>query len=304
MIGKLNKLKRLLGIDENHMALSGLVDTSKIEDAEDIDFSRNDDFEFVLREDKKGVVNVNEFSVDTTRNTKNDSLDGPNKFFPNIPFAMYILGIVKAGKSTLLASILPLYYDAFDKVVLISPTHNLCPEQIQLKDTYPDIHAFNDLGALDSIIKKLTKVNKGKDPKEKVKTLVILDDCVNQISKFCRKDNNFLNRMALNRRHIGISYIMLSQHFRRCPVMLRSNFSSFALFRLENQMEKKKVIEELSGRLSKPVFEDLYDSAVSEPYGFLSINFDATDLKYQYTKNFKEIILTDEHINKKIKLFK
>lgn len=301
MLQKIAKLKKLLNIDDNHIALSGILTEreSKV-DAVDIDFSRNDDFEFVLREKKKGVLNINDFSVDTKRDTKNDNLIGPNDFFPNIPFAMYILGIVKSGKSTLLASILPLYYDAFDKVILISPTHSLCPEQIQLLDQYPDIHAFNDLGALDVIINKLTKVNKGKEPKDKIKTLIIMDDCVNQISKFCRKDNNFLNRMALNRRHIGISYIMLSQHFRRCPILLRSNFSSFCLFRLENQMEKKKVIEELSGRLGRKRFEDLYNKATQEPYSFLSINFDALDIKYQYTKNFKEILLTGNEEMEKI----
>lgn len=299
MLAKLSKLKKLLNVDENHISILGLLtdEERKPNEIKIEDFSRNDDLEFLFKDKKKGVKKIDNFEVGVFRNNKNDSIEPPSPFFPKIPFAMYILGQVKAGKSTLLRSILPLYMDAFDKVFFLSPTFNLDPEAIDLLDTYPDVEAYGDINVLEVIITKMTKINKGKDPAKKVKCLVILDDMIADIYNKGRKDNGFIKKCALNRRHIGISFVILSQHFRLCPVVLRANFSSFAIFRLENMLEKKKVIEELSGFLGKKKFEDVFDKATEEPYNFLSINFDANDKKYQYTRNFDEIIITDADFN-------
>ncbi len=302
MLAKIAKLKKLLNIGDNHMLIAGLRQDNhaNVEDIEINDMARNDDLEFLIRDNKKGVKKIDNFKVVLGRNNSGDSIAPPTPFFPSIPFAMYVLGVVKAGKSTLLSSILPLYIEAFDKVFFLSPTFSLDPEAISILDSYPDIEAFGDINALDVIVKKMTKINKGKDPKDKVKVLIILDDMISDICKLGRKDSTFLTRIALNRRHVGISFIMLSQHFRKCPSMLRSNFSSFAIFRLENQLEKKKVIEELSGRLGKRKFEELFNEATKNPFGFLSINYDADDFKYQYTGNFNEILVPNEIEQEKI----
>ncbi len=305
MLAKIAKLKKLLNIGDNHMLIAGLrVDNNaNIEDIEIEDMKLNDDLEFLIRDNKKGVQKIDNFKVILARNNDGDTIEPPTPFFPSIPFAMYVLGVVKAGKSTLLSSILPLYIDAFDKTFFLSPTFNLDPEAITLLDSYPDIEAFGDINALDVIVRKMTKVNKGKDPKDKVKVLVIMDDMISDICKLGRKDSTFLTRIALNRRHVGISFIMLSQHFRKCPSMLRSNFSSFALFRMENQLEKKKVIEELSGFLGKKKFEELFNRATSDPYNFLSINYDASEKQYQYTKNFNEILVSEQDMNQTAQMF-
>lgn len=294
MLAKISKLKKLLKIDDNHIMLSGLLnDEEKI--PEEIEIThRNDDMEFLLKEKKKGVKKTSKFEIKTQRNTKNDSQQGPNEFFPNIPFSMYVVGQVKAGKSTLLSNILPLYMDAFDKVFFISPTFNLDPEAIHLLDTYPDIEAFGDIEAVDVIVKKMTRANKGKSPEKKIKALIIMDDMISDICKYGRRDSNFIKKLALNRRHIGISMIILSQHFRMCPSALRSNQSAFAVFRLENVLEKKKVIEELGGYFNPRVFEDIFDRATNEPYSFLGINFDANDLEHMYSKKFQEVIVKPE----------
>ena len=303
MLSKLAKLKALLNIDENHIALSGILQREE-NNIEDIEITKNnDDMEFVLKEDKKGVLKVNKFNIEIKRDAKNDSIEAPSPFFPKIPFSMYIVGQVKAGKSTLLSNILPLYMDAFDKVFFISPTHNLCPEAINLLDTYPEIESYGNIEAVDVIVKKMTSVNKGKSPNKKLKALLIMDDMIADIKKYGRRDSNFIKKLALNRRHIGISMIILSQVFRECPNAIRSNQSSFAVFRLENQLERKKVIEELSGFLGVKKFEKLFVDATTDPYSFLSINFDASEKKYQYSKNFNEIILTNDIIKDKEYIF-
>lgn len=295
MLAKIQKLKRLLDIGDDHIALSGIVTRDEFENVDDLDFTRNDDFEFVLRENKKGIKPVSNFQVITKRNNiQDDSIKAPNPFLFNIPFALAIIGVVKAGKSTLMRSILDIYIDAFDKVILISPTASLDPEAIDMLDEYPDIHVFPSLVALDSILKKLRKVNRGKNPKDKVKTLIIMDDVINEIIKFSRKDNNFLNNMMLNRRHIGVSLIMMSQYFKRFPPLFRTNFTGFALFRQENQAERKKITEELSGFLGNKEFERLFNIATKDPFSALTINFDCSEPRFCYTKDFNTIIHSGE----------
>ena len=295
MLSKVNKLKKLLNVNDDYIGLLGITD--KVEGVDEVNVElKPEDIEIKKRENKTGIKKVNSFEVKLHRKTSDDTIKNNNPFLPNIPFALYLLGVVKAGKSTFMRSLLDIYIDAFDKVFFISPTFALDPEAIDLLDSYEGIEAFSSLSVLDGVMKRLTRINKGKSPSEKVKVLVIMDDVINELIKFCKKENNFLNRMATNRRHIGISFILLSQYYKRCPPLLRTNFSSFVLFRQENHTEREKIVEELSGFLGKDKFRELFDEATREPYSALTINFDAPSKEYQYTKNFNTILInnTDE----------
>ena len=289
MLAKVAKLKKLLQIDDDHIALAGLL-TNRTPDEVDIDFKNNDDLDFKVKQEKKGIKNVNKFQVVKKRDNKFDSVISDNPFLMNIPFALAIIGVVKAGKTTFMRNILDIYYDAFDKVIFISPTMALDPDAIHLLDAYPDISAYPSLLALEPIFNKIKKINKGKDPKDKLKTLIILDDVINQIISLVRKDSSFLNDLMLNRRHAGISMIALSQYFKRFPPLWRTNFSAFALFRQENQGERKKISEELNGHIGVKEFERIFNEATQESYSALTINFDANDGQYIYTKNFNELL--------------
>lgn len=284
----MEKLKKLLDIDDVYIGLIGLKDERK--DLDEVNI-KDHELEIRKKERKKGIKKVNKFIVEIKRDNKNDSIDPPNEFLPSIPFAMYVLGVVKAGKSTFMKSIFRLYEGAFDEIFFISPTHDLDPEAISLLDEYPDIKPYNSLIILDQLLKKMKKLNKGKSPKEKVKVLVIMDDVINEVIKFSKKEDNFLNRIATNRRHLGISFIMMSQYYKRCPPLLRTNFNSFVLFRQENQTERKKIVEELSGYLGNEEFERVFQEATKEPYSALTINFDASEKELTYTKNFNEKII-------------
>jgi hypothetical protein len=292
MLRKIGKLKKLLNVDDNYIGLLGIKD--KVEGVDEVNIEiKPEDIEIKKKEDKQGIKQVDNFKIQLHRKTSDDTIKNNNPFLPNIPFAIYLLGVVKAGKSTFMRSLLDIYAEAFDKIFFISPTFALDPEAIDLLDSYDGIEAFSSLSILDGVMKKLTKINKGKSPQEKVKVLVIMDDVINELIKFCKKENNFINRMATNRRHIGISFMLLSQYFKRCPPLLRNNFSSFVLFRQENQAERRKIVEELSGYLGKEKFEELFDEATREPYSALTINFDAPSKEYQYTKNFNTILISN-----------
>lgn len=259
------------------------------------------DFGFCIDENKKGVIKEQVFEIIVDRDNSNDSIEPPSPFFPSAPFAMYILGCVKAGKTTLLHNILRLYFGMFDKIVFISPTADLDPEAINIINKFEIESVFPSLKALDKLYTDIKKCNKGKLPNDKVKVLIIMDDCISEVCKYAKKEWSALNVINLNRRHLNISYIMLSQVFRRIPPAFRINFDCFAIFRLENELEKDKVCQELSGFLGKHRFLEIFNKATSKERGFLSINFDCKDKKYQYTGNFKDILVDDNSLSEAIK---
>lgn len=294
-MSKFYRLLDLLDINDDYLNRRGIAYTPPVVPiAPQSTIEAEEEFILTKNEDKKGVKKIKKFEVKVERDNKDDSIPAPNPFMPNIPFAIYLLGVVKAGKTTLLDNLINVYIDAFDEIVFISPTHDLDPEQIRIIEKYDIKKVSNSLTMVNKVMTEAINVNKNKRPKDKIKTLIIMDDVINSIIKYCKKEDNFLNRLATNRRHLGISFILLSQYYKRCPPLLRTNFSSFALFRQENMAERRKIIEELGGFLGKKRFEELFDEATREPFSFLSINYDAPERKYQYTKNYNTMIMKEE----------
>ena len=302
---RVKKYMRLLGEKEEFFNLRGieLFNEDGEEEAKSIkkDDGNYSNLKFNI-EKKKGKretkkIKKGGFKVVPKRDGSGDCLDPPNEFFPSFPFSMYILGVVKAGKSTLLDCIIELYENCVDEIIFISPTGHLDPTAIDIQDRYNITHCYKRLGALEPLMEYLEEENGGKPMKEKKKILIIMDDCINQVNKLAHKTDSFINDMNLNRRHYGISFIMLSQVYRGCTPAFRTNFDSFCLFRMENEKERLKICEELSGFMGMKRFEQLYLEATFEPRSFLSINFDSTDKKYQYTKKFNEVLVTDDFMS-------
>jgi len=288
---KQSRLMKLLKIDQEYINSRGLHteekdDNEYLDDADTIP----DKFELEKKKNLKPPKKIETFERKVRRNDKDDTMPGPNEFLPSIPFAIYLLGCVKAGKSTLAWDLIELYKNSFDEIIFISPTIKLDPTAIAMCEALNIKKQYKKLEVLQKYMAEVEKRNKNKDPKDKFKTLVIMDDCINQIKKICRKDGNFLVDLAFNRRHYGISFIMLSQYFKKVPAEFRSNFTTYALFRTENQAERKKIVEELSGFLGDDMFNYLFNEATKEPYSCLTINYGA-GLQHQYTRNFNQIII-------------
>ena len=52
-------------------------------------------------------------------------------------------------------------------------------------------------------------------------------------------------------------------------------------------LEKKKIIDELSGQLGKDLFTVIYDEITEKPYTFLFINKKTSDINKKYFNNFE-----------------
>lgn len=303
MSNKIYKLMDLLDISDDYLNRRGInydmpneviAPQGAIEIEEEFALRKNEEIE---------LPKCSEFSVKPFRDNSGDSVPAPNPFLMPIPYALYVVGLVKAGKTTLLNSLLNIYAKCFDNIIVMSPTATIDPEMREIVEKFDIKNIYDNLSMISKIINEARAVNKNKRPKDKIKTLIIFDDMINKIISASRRDNHPINDLILNRRHMGVSVIVLSQYWKRVNPMWRNNFSAYCIFRMDNLKEKKKIIEELSGFLGFKRFEELFNEATRAPFSFLSINYDASDPKYQFTQNFNKIILKDSDMKNDVKVF-
>tara|TARA_R100001163_G_scaffold11166_1_gene10203 strand:- start:3597 stop:4397 length:801 start_codon:yes stop_codon:yes gene_type:complete len=231
-----------------------------------------------------------------------DLSDLPYRPAPPLPaksFAMYICGQPASGKTTLWNSMLishptkkkpeipRFYYRFFDKCFLISPSMNTLPlNKLRLNEERMFLK-FND-ETLEDIIETERE-------DENLNNLIILDDCIRDLTK-----SKILCKTILNRRHAtqnpqeegqsGLAIMITSQKYNALPLMLRCNMSHIIVFRTENQKELNAIKEELMGDLDDKTANEVLKTAWNKKHGFLFI--DATKpTKDRYYQNFNKILI-------------
>jgi hypothetical protein len=120
-----------------------------------------------------------------------------------------------------------------------------------------------------------------KYPKEQPPRLgIVLDDCLN--SDVMARRSAGLTNLAIRHRHIcdglGVSLFMLVQSY--CaqggvPRVIRENCTHLLLFKIHQQAQIKKIIEEADLEVSDQEFMEMLNTAHAEDYGFLMIDFAA-----------------------------
>ncbi len=225
---------------------------------------------------------------------KNDEsyAESPNEYLFKHPFSLVLVGIRGAGKTTLMARVLEPYADFFDSIFCFSPTASLDPSFKKfaeiLKIEKKNIFSKYSESRLTKLMKMIKNKNKNVPQNEKHRVLIVFEDIIDDLPKAINK--SVMNKLAFNCRHYSISFVILSQYFKKIPITIRNNTSAYAIYNIENTIEKKKIINELSGSLGKDFFEEILDETTKEPYSALTINYQNYG-KYRYTKNFSETIL-------------
>jgi hypothetical protein len=202
-----------------------------------------------------------------------------------------MVGIKGAGKSTFLGNFLIPYKDYFDVIYVFSPTSKLDISFKHIQENLgiesKNIFSKYSENRLTKIMRNLKKQNKGLSQKDKLRSLIIFEDIIDELPRGIGK--SVINKLAFNQRHFNCSFIILSQYFKKLPATIRNNSSGWCIWGMENQMERKKIFEELSGSLGKDLFEEIYDEVTREPYQALTINYQQKH-PYRYTKNFNETL--------------
>jgi hypothetical protein len=215
-------------------------------------------------------------------------------FILDMPSIWMFLSKVGGGKSSLILNLLEKksspYHKLYDQIFLISTTARSDKKFTKLLEELDRDGKFYekpDNDSLDDILAKsnsylnlwLEKGNK----KEDYKMLLIMDDCIHAVKK---RELERLDELITTVRHKQVSLWISSQKFNYIPTLLRNNLSQICIWRTENQLEKKSIIEEIGS--DKEKFEKCLEFSTSIPYGFMYCKLHPI---IQYYRGFDKILI-------------
>ena len=241
-------------------------------------------------ENKDLHISPAKMNLDNRLDTDKDPLPSP---LPNTSFSMAIVGSSGSGKTSLMSSIITSkkkngkrqsYIKLFSKICICSPTLASFKSNIwgRIRNKYSkfDLQFLNELEEIAQ--------EQWEDGKQ---TLCIMDD-IGATLKRDRKTEMKLVSMLQNRRHMGLSVIMLVQKWKDLPSGVRNNLTNVAIFTPKNNMEKEAVFGELLP-MKKQLWDSIYDYVYddSDKYNFLFVDMSLkVSPTYRYFKKFNELI--------------
>lgn len=252
---------------------------------------------------KKKKKKVKSVKIKPVIKIKDDYTKPPHPHLLRLPFSLLLIAPKGSGKTTVLQNLLTWYYTYFDKVFIFSPTINIDRKWRKLTEKLriPDTDLFNTCKERKvlGIVNSVRDFNRGKDNKEKIKVLLIFDDCVELLPK--GKRISFINKLAMNHRHYNISHIIVSQSFKKLDPVVRLNTTGTILYNTDNSAERLKVVEELCGNLGKWKFEKIWMDCVKEKFGFMYLNYDQRLIYKNFDKVVADMNCDPEFLFKKMK---
>lgn len=180
-------------------------------------------------------------------------------------FRMLICGPCACGKSTLVFNILKEIHRDYDEVYLICPTTHQDLYQKKLKFKKDNIIEEPTNKNFDDLI---TKVKNNHENKKK--SLIVCDDILyTELTKM----NSSLCSIFTRIRHWSTSIIVICQHYKQIPPVIRNNVTHSVFFKLANNSAEKVMFEEYSD-----TFKELYKEYTADKYGFIMCNLNKNEL--------------------------
>ena len=206
-------------------------------------------------------------------------------------FLLAIVAPPRAGKSNLIINLIcnSEFYRGnkkdhyFDDIYYCSPTQSFdktTMNALKLLDNVVQIDNLDQLYHLDIVLRQLMAEQAAEeDTTKRKKILVVLDDCVGIMQK-----NPEIALLATKYRHYGISMIVVSQSFRKLPLLIRNCATGLIVFNLSNGREIEKVYEEHGSGF--PNWYDMYQISTEKKYNFIYM-----DIEHQKVyHNFSELL--------------
>ena len=213
--------------------------------------------------------------------------DQPPEPFPKIPGAngCFLAPSGRGKSTTLIAMLLGPYAHKFSRVYVFSPNVHVDSawdswkkfnrEQLHV-DEQKEQTMFDswDEGKLRDIVDnqtKLTQYMKSRKYKKLFSICIIIDDWSDRLDVM-KRAGGILTSLFIKGRHGGINTWVSAQALRTMHNVMRANFRFICVWKLNNQLEKQKLLEEFSGVLPPGVVEQFYQAATRDKHGFLYIN--------------------------------
>lgn len=230
---------------------------------------------------------------------------------PDKGFCLGLVGMRNSGKTLLLFNLLSRFYKScFDIVIIFSPTavHSdptLSPETLGLPigcfREHIDVELINNImkqqeQEKEEYDKEMKRKDRKVKPEPLKRVLFVFDDVLsdNVLSNRVNANDNIINKLCYRGRHASCSLIISTQYYKALPPKSRVNIPNYMIFASQNNAERKKIEDELSGSLNEKTFNMMFDHATSEPYSFFYIYYDCPDKKNRYRKNIDTILNVSE----------
>lgn len=217
---------------------------------------------------------------------------GPNvkEPVPNKAFFWALIGSAGSGKTSLMVHLLTdpnCYKKQFYHVHLIAPESSMgsLSDKNNVWAKHPQDKKHGELNF--STLQQIHDLCKQRvDEKPRQTTLVVIDDMAAHL-----KDNSIetkLRELVYNRRHLGLSIMILVQSYNSMPLSVRKTLSHFSIFKPRNKKETEAIFEELIF-ISKQQAEEVLRYVYKDSHDFM---FGVTETG-QLHRNFNELRLGD-----------
>jgi hypothetical protein len=227
------------------------------------------------------------------RKTNKDEMFQPHSatigLLPTLPTGIVVIGRSGSGKTQAVVTMLTnkrLLADTFDYVYLftgVKPDKELIAD-LELPPS--NIKVNFEESAISTIMKKMEATVDAQGFKNTPSVLFVFDDILGNV-EFLK--SNTLTKLATTNRHMNISYIIMSQYYKKLPAVVRTNASFYMIFP-SSDIEIQKIADELTPpSMSKKQFLELARHATKARYSFLSINSKADPSK-QLRRGFNTIL--------------
>jgi hypothetical protein len=245
----------------------------------------NDDYEEESDEDRKELEESDtedtkkapkgKYDVVCQRTNKDGLYQPPCselKILPELPFGAIIVGKSGSGKSQMMIHMLTsehLLKDTFDFTYLWTGTK--ADESMIKALNLPKDCIKNDFEEEDvkKIMDKMEQTVEKQGFENSPSVLFVFDDFLNK-PKFMKSPT--MTKLATANRHLNITYILLSQYYKKLAPVIRTNVAYIAFFPASLAEVIKLSEENCPSNTSHKDMIKLVQHATKEPYQFLGIN--------------------------------
>lgn len=216
-----------------------------------------------------------------------------DEYLFNMPFKLGIIGKSElAGKTTLLANLLLLYYKGDfepEDIYIVSPSA-LSDNKWKLIIKVLDVPSsniwtsFNEdkLMALYDVVKE--NYEQALEDKEKPKHSLIIFDDVGYSGDLKSAQSGIISLLACNGRHFLISTICICQKYTQLSTTFRENATGLILFSCSDK-QLDLIMDDHMVSDNKKAFKKAFRESTNERHGFFVINY-SNDADKRYLNKF------------------
>ena len=211
---------------------------------------------------------------------------------PDLPLRFAFVGTSGSGKGVCMLDLLLRHYrGAFDRIYLYSRSASLDKgwdplrkyvEEVQHVNLDQEQCFFDEFDAkalqeqMDLQMRVAAYAKKAKHDKIP-QVLWIFDDLVDD-ERVMHSNHNLIATLAIRSRHFGGNLWVATQKFRALANIIRVNLTAvFVWPALSNRLERKAILEEISGRYTPEQIEEMLQHVSQRPYGFLFADLKTVD---------------------------